>query len=178
MKRDLLGLQIADQFPGSINRDLIPNREQNPAIAFDRLVDFRTFITHHRRPISGRSNQAICSAVYDGGSTLFHGKTRTPQFCPAESSELAPRPRQRGSRNRRGDQDSPSEEAPFNRTIVRLRNAANVTQSRYGASNQLDAEESGASPNISATIESQRNGTSIRARSGRRKLKNRGLQSM
>jgi len=86
MKRDLLRLQIADQFPGSINRDLIPNSEQNPAIAFDRLVDFRTFITHRHRPVSGRGKQATCSAIYDGGSALFHGKTATPQFHPAESS--------------------------------------------------------------------------------------------
>jgi hypothetical protein len=86
MKRDLLRLQIADQFPGSINRNLIPNSEQNPAIAFDRLVDFRTFVRHRHQPISGRGKQATCSAIYDGGSALFHGKTGTPQFHPAESS--------------------------------------------------------------------------------------------
>src|ERR1700722_536294 len=79
MKRDLLSLQIPDQFPGSINRDLIPNSEQNPAIAFDRLVDLRTFITHRHRSFQAGAGNHPSSAIYDDGSTLFHGETRTPQ---------------------------------------------------------------------------------------------------
>jgi hypothetical protein len=74
MKRDLLSLQITDQFPGSINRDLIPNSEQNPAIAFDRLVD--PHILSHIAIVHFRHRPS--SAIYDDGSTLFHGETRTP----------------------------------------------------------------------------------------------------
>jgi hypothetical protein len=57
MKRDLLGLQIADHFRGSINRDLIANSEQNPTIAFDHLVDFRTFITHRHRSFQAEATR-------------------------------------------------------------------------------------------------------------------------
>ncbi len=63
-------------------------------------------------------------------------------------------------------------------TMVRFRNAANTTQSRYGRSSQLAIGENGAITIIGAKIESQRNGTSISAQSGRWNVKNSGLQTM
>jgi hypothetical protein len=151
MKRDLLGFQIADHFPDSINRHLIPNSEQNPAIAFDRFVDFRTFITHHYRSIFRQKQTGHLLLSTMAAAHCFMAKL---ERLNSVRQNLQNPLRVRGSGNHAiGEKDSPiSEEAPFNRTIVRLRNAANVTQRRYGASNR----------------------TSIRAQSGRRKLKNRG----
>jgi hypothetical protein len=63
MERDIPGLQVADHFPGTFDRDVITDREQNPAIPLKRLVDLRTLFTHCRRPISGL---ATCHLVlYD-----------------------------------------------------------------------------------------------------------------
>jgi hypothetical protein len=84
MKRDFPGLEFADQFLGSIDRDLIADGKQYPAVALDRIVDFRTFITHHDRRSSGGSNETTCSVIYDGGSILFQGKLRTPRFRPSD----------------------------------------------------------------------------------------------
>jgi hypothetical protein len=46
MECDLLSRQVANQFPGSIDRNLIIDREQNPPISLERLVDFHTLFTH------------------------------------------------------------------------------------------------------------------------------------
>jgi hypothetical protein len=74
MKRNFPGFEFADQFLGAVDRDLIADGEQYPAVALDSIVDFRTLITHRDRPSSGGSNQATCSDIYDSGSVLFHGK--------------------------------------------------------------------------------------------------------
>ena len=83
MKRRFSGLEFADQFLGALDRDLVADGEQYPAVALDRIVDFRTLITHGYRPFSGGSNQATCSVIYDGGCALFHGRIRMPQLWPA-----------------------------------------------------------------------------------------------
>src|SRR5215469_17715741 len=60
----------------------------------------------------------------------------------------------------------------FSRTIVRLSTAAKLTQARYGASSRLAMVEIGANTMMGTKMDSQRNGTSISAQSGRRNLKN------
>jgi hypothetical protein len=72
MECDLLSLKVADQIPGSIDRDLIIDREQNPPVSLDRLFDFCTLFTHCCRPVSGGSNVATCSLYDDFGDVLFH----------------------------------------------------------------------------------------------------------
>jgi hypothetical protein len=62
--------------------------------------------------------------------------------------------------------------------MVKLRKAAKLTQSRYGRRSQIAIGTKGVRPTISPTIESQRNGTSIKAQSGLRRLKNNGLHNM
>jgi hypothetical protein len=76
MERDLLSLKVADQFPGSIDRDLIINREQNPPVSIERLVNFRTLFTHGCRPVAGGCNVVTCSSYDDLGGVLFHWNGR------------------------------------------------------------------------------------------------------
>ena len=65
----------------------------------------------------------------------------------------------------------------FRRTIVRLSTAAKLTQARYGANSSAGRQARQApAATIGARIESHRNGTSTSAQSGRRSLKNSGLQ--
>lgn len=66
----------------------------------------------------------------------------------------------------------------FIRTIVKFRKAANVTHRRYGRRSQIADVEYRATASIIAMIESHRNGTSIKAQSGRFSVKKSGLQSM
>jgi hypothetical protein len=46
MKRSFSGLQIVDQFLGSIHRDLIRDRLLNPPVTFDFLIDLNALLAH------------------------------------------------------------------------------------------------------------------------------------
>jgi hypothetical protein len=73
MERDLLSLKVADQIPGSIDRDLIIDREQNPPVSLERLVDFRTLFTHCCRPVSGGCNVATARFTTISAAFCFNG---------------------------------------------------------------------------------------------------------
>jgi hypothetical protein len=57
MQRGLSGLEIGHHFLGSIDGELIIDREQYSPITLDRLVDFRALFTHNCRPILGGSER-------------------------------------------------------------------------------------------------------------------------
>jgi hypothetical protein len=79
MECGLLRLQIRDHFLGSIDRELITDREQYPPIALNGVVDVRTLFTHHCRLVQAEATGHL-SNTYDGGSVLFQSKIRTLQF--------------------------------------------------------------------------------------------------
>jgi hypothetical protein len=57
MERGLSGLEIGHHFLGSIDGELITDREQYSPITLDGLVDFRALFTHNCRPILGGSER-------------------------------------------------------------------------------------------------------------------------
>jgi hypothetical protein len=73
MELDLLCLKVADQFPGSIDRDLIIDREQNPPVSIERLVDFRALFTHGCRPVAGGCDVAPARRTTISAAFCFNG---------------------------------------------------------------------------------------------------------
>jgi hypothetical protein len=74
MKCSFLSLQVADHFFGSVDRHLIADREQYAAIPLKRLVDLCTLFTHCYRPSQAEAGHL--SVIYNGGSDLFHQKSK------------------------------------------------------------------------------------------------------
>src|ERR1700749_4255576 len=73
MERGLLGLEVCDHFLGSINRKLITDREKNPPIALNGLVDISTLFTHHCR-LFRRKRPATCDILTMAEAFCFSGR--------------------------------------------------------------------------------------------------------
>ena len=58
MQRNLLSLQIGDQFFGTVNRHLIAYTQHQPTIPLKPFINLDALLTHHMSPLSGGATAA------------------------------------------------------------------------------------------------------------------------
>jgi hypothetical protein len=83
MECGLLCLQIGDHFLGSIDRELITDREQYPPIALNGVVDVRTLFTHHCRLFS-RKRPATCHILTMAAGFCFNRQLERFNSSPVD----------------------------------------------------------------------------------------------
>jgi hypothetical protein len=87
MKRGLLSLQIADQFLGPVNRDLIAYRALDSTVALNRFLDLYALITHGQFRIRALGSPIAATFIRRRSGSFVHLLDRPRTFsrvsrCP------------------------------------------------------------------------------------------------